>query len=77
MQKTIPDNSPVLINALACSGCSRPMKMEIIKGRRGLDHVEYSCVNPEVGCSYKIEVRNYINAEMRGFRPEVVEVVKA
>lgn len=53
------------------------MKMEIIKGRRGLDHVEYSCVNPEVGCSYKIEVKSYVNAEMKGFRPEVKEVVKA
>jgi SUMO ligase MMS21 Smc5/6 complex component len=77
VQKTIPDNSPVLIVPLACAGCSRPMEMKIVKGRRGLDHVEYTCVNPEVGCSYKIEVKTYVNAEMKGFRPEVAEVVKA
>lgn len=53
------------------------MKMEIVKGRRGLDHVEYSCVNPEVGCSYRIEVKTYVNAEMKGLRPEAKEVVKA
>ena len=77
MQKTIPDNSPVLIVPLACSGCSRPMEMKIVKGRRGLDHVEYWCVNEETGCSYRIETKSYVNAEMRGFRPEPKVAVTA
>ncbi len=77
MQKTIPDNSPVLINRLACSGCSREMEMKIVAGRRGLDHVEYTCVNPDFGCSYRVETKSYVNAEMKAVRPESVEAVKA
>jgi transcription initiation factor TFIIIB Brf1 subunit/transcription initiation factor TFIIB len=68
LQKTIPDHSPMILADLVCAQCGTVLKPKIIKGRRGVDHIEYQCINPEVGCSYRIETNVMIAAEMKGVR---------
>ena len=70
MQKTVPDHSPLIAYSLICQTCGERMKMEIQKGRRGVESMVYKCINPVAGCSYQIEVTQYITAEVKGIRPD-------
>jgi hypothetical protein len=68
MGKMIPDNSPLVDFTLVCRQCGQTLMREVVRSKQGVTHLEYSCVNPEVGCSYKLESTTMMQAEMRGLR---------
>ena len=72
MQKTVPDHSPLIAANLICQTCGKPMKMEIIKSRRGVEELKYACFNPESGCSYEVRVNNMVTAQCVAVRPTAV-----
>ena len=50
------------------------MKREVVMNKRGVDHLYYSCMNEESGCSYGFEKKVYVNAEIKGIRADGSEV---
>ena len=73
-KRSIPEQSPINGRTIICSGCGLAMKMEVVMNRRGVDHLKYSCVNEERGCSYSFENKEYVNAELKGIRKDGSEV---
>ena len=73
-KRSIPEQSPINGRTIICSGCGKEMKMEVVMNRQGVDHLKYSCVNEDRGCSYSFEKKVYVNAEMKGIRKDGTEV---
>jgi hypothetical protein len=69
-KRSIPENSPLDGRTIICAGCGKSMEMEVVMNRRGVDHLKYTCINEERGCSYSFENKVYINAEMKGIRKD-------
>ena len=66
----IPEHSPLEGGAIVCSKCGKDMKRDVRMNKRGVDALYYSCTNPETGCSYGFERKVYVNAEVKGIRPD-------
>lgn len=66
----IPEHSPIDGGAIVCSKCGKDMKREVVMNKRGVDYLYYSCKNAETGCSYGFEHKVYVNAEVKGIRPD-------
>lgn len=74
MQKTMPDNSPLIANTLVCSQCGDKIEPQIAKNTRGIvETLWYEHRNEEVGCSYRFEVKVYAAVEMRPWRKDGTE----
>jgi NifU-like protein involved in Fe-S cluster formation len=71
MQKTIPDNSPLIASPLVCHQCGEKMKMKVVKNQRGIvEELIYECRNEKSGCSYAVHSTVMIVAEMKPIRPD-------
>lgn len=70
-----PDHAPLIASPVICQKCGTVLKPKIIKNKRGVTHLEYSCTNAETGCSYRIETNVYLNGEMKGVRTDGSPVV--
>ena len=69
MQKTVPDHSPLIAATVVCHTCGSFLKPEVLKSRRGVESIKYTCHNPEFGCSYSVETNVMLVAEMTPIRP--------
>ena len=67
---SIPAHSPLEGGAIICSGCGKDMDRKVVMNKRGVDHLYYSCTNPESGCSYGFERKVFVNAEVKGIRED-------
>jgi hypothetical protein len=76
MQKTVPDFSPLMAGDHICCTCGEVMKREVMKSRRGVESIRFTCFNKETGCSYKIEERVHSLASPESVRPPVEEQKK-
>jgi hypothetical protein len=70
LKRSIPEFSPLEAGDIVCSGCGAVVKAEVLMGRRGVETLVYNHKNEEVGCSYRVEKKVYINGEMKGVRPD-------
>ena len=66
----LPDQSPVTAIPAYCHRCGTLMKVKVVMGPRGIDHVEQTCTNQKTGCSYVVETKQYLQCEMRAIRPD-------
>ncbi len=73
-KRSIPEQSPLDGGTVICGGCGKPLTMEVIMGRRGVETLRYSCKNEDRGCSYTFDRKVYVPAEMKGVRPDGTEV---
>ena len=67
---SIPEHSPLEGGAIVCSKCGKDMNRKVVMNKRGVDHLYYTCSNAETGCSYGFERKVYVNAEVKGIRPD-------
>lgn len=73
-KRSIPEQSPLDGGTVICGGCGKPMAMEVIMNRRGVENLRYSCANEDRGCSYFFDKKVYVNAEMKGIRKDGSQV---
>jgi len=77
MLKAIPDNSPIIAANIVCSQCGNVLLPKVVMVQRGkdqvADHVEYTCINEERGCRYKVETNVMLQAEMMKLREDGTE----
>lgn len=71
---SMPVLSPLVAHNLICRDCATVMKPKAIMGRLGgkdvVDHLEYRCMNPKTGCSYKVESNSMAPWEMKPVRAD-------
>jgi hypothetical protein len=66
--------SPLFWHRLVCGRCGREMKTKVVMGRKSVDHIEYTCINPTTECNYKIEQKIPVPCEMKQLRQDGSEV---
>ena len=53
----LPAHSPLIAADLVCSTCGLTMEKKVIMNRQEVDHIDYTCQNADIGCSYKVEAK--------------------
>jgi hypothetical protein len=75
---SVPELSPLVAGNLVCHECGKPMKMEVVMGRKGqkqvVSHLKYTCINKQTGCRYTLNSTGMTNGEMVALREDGSEV---
>lgn len=68
-REAVPTESPLEAGDIACGACGKIMSREVKMGPRSVEQVEYTCINEETGCKYrltrKVPVQMYQTAGIR------------